>query len=204
MSKERASLSSKTYQFTYPSVAVWHDFNDLNLKPLKKKENLAKDEAAVSLGKSVSSTGILSGNKKKSGNMKRKKNANKFVGAFIHPTQFQLEHSVLLPSSRAGIRLQPIKNAPIPRKDEKEAHSLPSVAERPKFCVEERALTFLEEKVKKSPNSSSLWNPNDKREHTELAKEPSLFLDINYGSDGDLDIIEIPDLVRTCRVENIN
>ena len=71
MSKERASLSSRTYQFTYPSVAVWHDFSDLNLKTSKKKENSAKDEAAVRLGKSFSSTGISSGNKKKSGNMKR-------------------------------------------------------------------------------------------------------------------------------------
>ena len=34
-------------------------------------------------------------------------------GAFIRPSEFTLEYSVLLPSSRAGIRLKPIDNAPV-------------------------------------------------------------------------------------------
>ena len=43
----------------------------------------------------------------------------------------------------------------------------------------------------------SSWKPPDIRENTELIKEPSLYLDLNYGSDGDIDLIEIQESVWT-------
>ena len=35
------------------------------------------------------------------------------------------------------------------------------------------------------------WNPPEQREYTEIVKEPTLFLDVNYASDGDLDVIDV-------------
>ena len=37
MSGTHSTVNVKNYQFTYPSIAVWHDFNDLNLLESKKK-----------------------------------------------------------------------------------------------------------------------------------------------------------------------
>ena len=39
------------------------------------------------------------------------------------------------------------------------------------------------------------WSPPDIRENTELTKEPTLYLDLNYGSDGDVDMVELHDSV---------
>ena len=37
MSETHSTVNVKNYQFTYPSIAVWQDFNDLNLLESKKK-----------------------------------------------------------------------------------------------------------------------------------------------------------------------
>ena len=68
-----------------------------------------------------------------------------------------------------------------------------SVAEKLKFSVSENAKKVEEEKIKLPPTLS--WSPPDIRENTELVKEPTLYLDMNYGSDGDVDLVDIHDLV---------
>ena len=62
-----------------------------------------------------------------------------------------------------------------------------------KFSVSESAKKVEEEEIKLPPTLS--WNPPDIRENTELVKEPTLYLDMNYGSDGDVDLVDIHHLV---------
>ena len=71
---------------------------------------------------------------------------------------------------------------------------LNSVAEKPKFLVAEEP-TFLEPQRHCNKRLMPSWNPQELRENTELAKEPSLVLDLNYGSDGDLEFMDIEETV---------
>ena len=42
MSGNQFAANIKNYQFIYPSVAVWQDFNDLNLQEPKKERKSGK------------------------------------------------------------------------------------------------------------------------------------------------------------------
>ena len=68
MSGNHSTVNIKTYQFLYPSVAVWQDFSDLNLlEPNKKsRKSLLKGKKS-----SHFSGGGNSAQKKESKKMKR-------------------------------------------------------------------------------------------------------------------------------------
>jgi len=191
MSETHSTVNVKNYQFTYPSIAVWQDFNDLNLLESKKKSgsNFLKSKKSLYFSEKRNSRKA-----KESRKMKRKNQPiSQPLGAFIRPSEFTLEYSVLLPSSRAGIRLKPLENAPVPKMDKRnKSKALPNLVDKLKFSVSESAKKVEEEEIKLPPTLS--WNPPDIRENTELVKEPTLYLDMNYGSDGDVDLVDIHDL----------
>ena len=70
-----------------------------------------------------------------------------------------------------------------------------SVPDKPKFRVSEEKKQLYEEQKRQTLKPMPSWNPPEIRENTELAKEPSLYLDLNYGSDGDIDLVDVKDSV---------
>lgn len=72
MSDHHSTVNVKNYQFLYPSVAVWQDFNDLDLKDSKRKQE--KRGKSKSRGKAASGlfqAGFDKEKDRKSGKMKR-------------------------------------------------------------------------------------------------------------------------------------
>lgn len=76
---------------------------------------------------------------------------------------------------------------------EQDLFTFDSVVEKPKFYVPEKpkAVAEMNYNIDHLPS----WNPHELRENTELAREPSFILDLNYGSDGDVEMMDIQESV---------
>eukprot|EP00794_Sanderia_malayensis_P012821 gene12821-14137_t len=184
---ERVEVRAKNYTFTLPSVAVWEDFNDLDIK----EKNIRKPEVKKSKGQG-NKTDLINlafYQDRDLGTTMKRNGAQKKEGSFVHPSEFHLNSSTVLPFSKASVRLQPLRNAPVPNVDEhRDDHIIPSPGrEKTKLFLPEKSMTIDKIHIDKQ---SSMSLP-EHREKTELLSKPAFVLEENYRSDGELDDMEV-------------